>query len=187
MNIFKTIKLGTVKKLQKELEKNNINIGDYAKKILAKVDISKHETTIDLVVKSVEELGFKNGATLKEIYAKAKEIGLKLCPAEVGPQLRLQYLDQPRNEWLFIAMNPITDSGRDPSVFHLGRGSAGLWLRAYWGNPDYRWRADDRWVFSRGKSSTKDFEYLPKPLESLSLEIKEVTLNGKTYRLVNEA
>ena len=62
------------------------------------------ETDVDLIVMSVTDLGFPEGASLKDIYAKARALGLYLCPVEVGPQLRLQYHDQPQDEPLFIAM-----------------------------------------------------------------------------------
>ena len=55
-----------------------------------------------------------------DILKKGQEMGLQLCPAEVGPQLRLQYDDQPRDESLFIAMKPINLNGWDKifSVVH---------------------------------------------------------------------
>ena len=74
----------------------------------------------------MEQLGFPNGATLKEIYAKAKDLGLELCPAEVGPLLRLNYPDQPNGEYLRIAMETINDSdGRASSdALHFWRARA---------------------------------------------------------------
>ena len=59
---------------------------------------------------SVKELGFNDGAYYKDICTKALELGLELCPAEVGPALRLVYKDQSRGEWLRIAMEAITGS-----------------------------------------------------------------------------
>jgi hypothetical protein len=106
---------------------------------------------LDLVVVSVAELGFPDGATLKDIYAKAKTFDLELCPCEVGPQLRLQYMDQPNGEWLLVAMEPITDSDGDPRVFDVGRGGRGRWLRARYGYPGIVWSGSSRWVFVRRK------------------------------------
>jgi len=40
---------------------------------------------IDLVVVSVAELGFPREASRAAIFARAEELGLQLCPPEVGP------------------------------------------------------------------------------------------------------
>ena len=104
-----------------------------------------------MVVVSVAELGFKDGATREQIYARAKELGLDLCPAEVGPQLRLQYKDQPNGEWLVIAMEPITGSVGNLNLFRVRRDDSDLWLDGDYDYPDYVWDAGDRFVFSRRK------------------------------------
>lgn len=109
------------------------------------------EEEVELVIVAVAELGFKEGATLRDIYERAASLGLGLCPAEVGPQLRLQYKNQPEDEWLRVAMEPITDSGGDLDVFGVGRGHVGLWLHGSDGHPDIFWSPGDRWVFVRRK------------------------------------
>ena len=60
------------------------------------------ETEIDLVVTSIARLGLREKTGHNNICTRAREFGLELCPAEVGPQLRLQYLDQPGPYWLKI-------------------------------------------------------------------------------------
>ena len=87
----------------------------------------------------------------KDIIVKAKEFGLELCPAELGVQLRLQYNDQPNNEWLRVAMEPIVDSGGGLHVFHLGRNASELWLRRGSGSPGVVWSADSKFVFVRSR------------------------------------
>lgn len=74
--------------------------------------LSRTKTEVDLVIISVFELGFDNhdggtGASIKDIYTRAELLGFELCPPEVGPQLRLQYLDEPLGEVLHIAMQPV--------------------------------------------------------------------------------
>jgi hypothetical protein len=154
---FRTIKLGTGLKTADDfrdaLKKDGYRIGDWANDIIGKpaFTASETETEVDLVVLTVAELGFKDGATRKDIYDRALERGLELCPSEVGPQLRLQYKDQPKGEWLVIAMEPITDSGGRLGVFYVGYDSVVRWLFALYGRPDRVWDADNRFVFVRRK------------------------------------
>ena len=155
--VFKTIKLGTGLKtagdFRKAIKDNKMRIGDWANDILGKpaFTVAAEETELDLVVVSVAELGFKNGATREQIYARAKELDLDLCPAEVGPQLRLQDKDQPNGEWLVIAMEPITDSDGYLLLFDVERLDSDLWLHGYDAYPGYVWLAASRFVFSRRK------------------------------------
>lgn len=147
--IWKTITLGikSPSEYRKALKANGYRIGDYADQILDKVKVSEPVIQLDLVVKTVAELGFKNGAARQQIYDQAIKIGLELCPAEVGPALRLQYPDQPYGEWLRIAMEPIADSVGDLEVFGVGRDGGGRWLLGFCGRPGFFWLAGDRWVF----------------------------------------
>lgn len=154
---WKTIQLGTGIKtaddFRKAVKKTGMKIDDWANDILGKPTFTAYEslTEVELVVCSVAELGFKDGATRKDIYVRAQELGLDLCPPEVGPQLRLQYTDQPKGEWLVIAMEPITDSDGSLDLFGVGHGGDARWLSAYNGGPDVFWDGYDRFVFLRRK------------------------------------
>lgn len=91
--------------------------------------VSQSETKIDLVILSSTELGIEtDGAPLQEIYRRALQLGYALCPAEVGPQLRLPYPNQPLGEFLRIAMDPIATRHGELVVFIVGNGGAGLIL-----------------------------------------------------------
>lgn len=134
--------------LEKEL-RDQVRVFGYAQDVLRSNDFTtlKNPERIKLVRLTVRVLGFENGATTDEIYRRAEELGLELCPAEVGPHYRLKYQDQPIGEWLAIAMKPISDRGGDPRVFHLARGEEGLWLRGRWADPRSRWNPEDEFVF----------------------------------------
>lgn len=155
--VWKTIKLGTGPKtsndFKKALKDAGMCIGDWASDILGKpaFKVTDTEVEVDLVNMSVAELGFKGSATYKQICDKVIELGLELCPNEVGPQLRLQYTDQPMNEWVVVAMEPITDSRGSLSVFLVERSDDGAWLRGGNGRPDDVWSADSCFVFVRRK------------------------------------
>ena len=153
--IWKTITIN--KKPQTE----GINISSYANDMLKKVKWNKKQT-LDLVKVTVKELfNDDNCHTTDEIFAKAKEQGLDLCPPQVGLQLRVEYKDQPMNEWLYMGMKLMTDSFGYPNVFGLARNDDGLWLHDRWAEPVNQWHPKDGFVFSLRKS------FKLKPLESL--------------------
>ena len=74
----------------------------------------------------------------------AKKLGIGLCPAEVGPHLRLKY---PGGEWMLIAMKQITDRSGDPDVFDLGSLGVRLELRSSGARPGRRWGGGSEFVF----------------------------------------
>jgi hypothetical protein len=83
-----------------------------------------------------------------QIYARATQFGLDLVPAEVGPQLRLQYSDQPYGGVL-IGMEPIGNSDGSLYVFEVVHSDDGRWLLTNCGSPGSFWCAGSRWVFDR--------------------------------------
>jgi hypothetical protein len=108
-----------------------IGVGDWADEILGRPAFrySASKIELDLVVVRVAELGFGEvGAPLRDIYARARAVGLALCPGETGPVLRLAYLNQPVGEFLHIAMEPVALYGGELVDFTLANGGAGLML-----------------------------------------------------------
>lgn len=128
--IWKTIKLGTFKTVydvRQALEKNGYEVTKGANDILGNpaFTVATEETEVNLVKVSVAGLGFNGGARISKIYSRAKQLGLKLCPAEVGPQLRLQYKNQPCGEWFLIGMKPIAASSSANTVFDISNFGGG--------------------------------------------------------------
>jgi len=148
----KTVWIGifpTVDALHSALLNAGCRISETADGILRKVIVAIVPRIVNLVVVSVAELGFPDGATLKQIYEAALERGFVLCPAEVGPQLRIQYLDQPMGEWLFVAMEPIADSNDYPRIFLVFGEDGDLELQGTSFTPEYCWGGDRCFVFGR--------------------------------------
>jgi hypothetical protein len=114
-------------------------------------NLSKRKRELDLVVLSPPELGLAaNGEyPLEEIYGRAERLGFGLCPAEVGAQLRLQYLDQPLGEFLHIAMRPIAQYDGLLSDLTVANGGAGLLLLGGDARPNVRFFAINKFVFLR--------------------------------------
>jgi hypothetical protein len=127
-------------------------LGESASEIIGRTAfaLGKTKTDVDLVVLSVSELGFEDeGAPVADIYARAKQLGLELCSAEVGPQLRLQYLDQPLGEFLHIAMNPIATYGGDLVDLTVANGGASLLLIGGAADSEIIMHSTVRFVFVR--------------------------------------
>ncbi len=137
-------KINSPESAEEAMERKNIFRSDWSKDILYKTEFSKEAQKYELARFTVGQLGFPNGATTDEIYKKAEKLGLELCPAEVGPHLRLQY---PGKEWMLIAMKQIAGRDGDPPVFNLDTDGAQLGLDGYNAKPSYRWTSDNEFVF----------------------------------------
>jgi hypothetical protein len=151
--IWRTATLGTYKTIDElfdALDAKRIHVGDRADEILGRpaFNLSKTRRDARLIVLAVSELRFEEeGASLGDINARARQLGLELCPAEVGPQLRLQYLDQPLGEFLHTAMTPIAIFGGEPTDFTVANGGAGLILIAGHADPNFIMPSAMRFVF----------------------------------------
>ncbi|MBI2062919.1 MAG: hypothetical protein HYT61_01610 [Candidatus Yanofskybacteria bacterium] len=159
---WKTIRLGTglytAGDFRKALANKGFVIGHWSDDAIEKpafaASISREKKEVELVKVTAAELGFKTGATRGDIYGRAIQLGLKLSPAEVGAQLRLQYPDQPHGEWLLIAMEPIEDSSGGlgvAEVGHGGHGGPGLWLCGDNSSSNYVWPGFVNWIFVRSQ------------------------------------
>lgn len=156
LEVWKTVKLGLHKsadEYRQALKAKGNCVSDLANDILGEpaFAVAAEEREYDLVVVSNAELGYSDGTMVKQtlVLDRAKELGLELCLAEVGPALREQYQNQPMGEWLQVAMEPIADSGGRLHVLHIVRLDRDLWLLASDDHPARLWRAHDRCVFVR--------------------------------------
>jgi hypothetical protein len=158
------------KELLKAMKEQGINISSHAQEMIESADFMPTQSglsgiqklfkgerspiteKVDIVRLKVRDFGFTNYPTTTELFAKAEEFGLELCPAEVGPQYRLQQTDQPMGDWFYIGMKPLVASG-DPNVFSLVHSSDGLWLNGSWARPDNHWDLDIGFVFRFRKNS----------------------------------
>ncbi|GMO26986.1 hypothetical protein [Bradyrhizobium sp. TM233] len=155
IQLWKKIAIGTftdLAALRSTMGALGCSVGSLADEIIARpaFTLSGEKTEVQLVAISAAELGFEGEmATLGNIYAHAQLLGLRLAPAEVAPQLRLQYLDQPIGEFLIIAMDPIRTSAGEPVILTVANGGAGLILIGQNGQDDLEVPARSRFVFVR--------------------------------------
>ncbi|MDQ1218271.1 hypothetical protein [Microbacterium arborescens] len=105
------------------------------------------------------ELGFPAGATLPRILAAARERGLRPCPPQTGPYLRLTYLGQPSapdnrtNEGraptapLTLVTERLSPDDDYPRGFYLRTIDGKPWLRGFRCDDEHVFSAHDRLVF----------------------------------------
>jgi hypothetical protein len=118
-------------------------------------------SSIETIEITVSNLGYAQGAAIADISKRAISLGLSLCPLELGPHFRLQYLDQPEGQnerpvtkhkapfgSLTIVSPEISEDDDIPKGFYLRRMNDVLWLRGYWSGPNHIWNPEDHLVFS---------------------------------------
>ncbi len=150
--VLKTIKLGTHKSLwdlRQSIEAGGNRIGAWGDSILSRIILSTFETEVTLHVASVSELTGRDFANIREVITAVQALGYDLCPGEIGPQLRRQYSEQPEDDWLNIAMEPVLDSCSDLlGIFSVARFCCDEhWLLGS-GGGHREWDGDARFVFS---------------------------------------
>jgi hypothetical protein len=156
--LWKTIRVGTFANsfaLRNALDAAGCGIGDSAEEILARpaFTLSATKTDVQLIAVSAAELGFQTDtAALADIYARAQQLGFELAAAEIAPQLRLQYFDQPIGEFL-IGMEPIKTWKGEPVILTVANGGAGLTLIGRDGSADAEIPVASRFLFVRSNKT----------------------------------
>lgn len=154
---WKTITIGNFAStlaLRNELDRKGCHVGALAAEILARpaFTVSSRKINVELLDLSPAQLGFMSDtAKLADVYARAQRFGLELAAAEVGPQLRIQYFDQPIGEFLIIAMDPIQTWSGEPIILNVANGGGGLILIGQDGRSDADIPAASRFIFVRSQ------------------------------------
>lgn len=155
--VIQTVEIGgkTADWLEEELRQAGVNISSFAQDMLHSPNFTtlKELQRLETVWVKVQDLGLSGTPTTGQIYDRAKELGLELCPAEAGPHLRLAYKYQPLGEGFVIAMKQIADRDGDPHVFYLERDDDGLWLDGDWASSDNEWGLGGGFVFALRKNT----------------------------------
>ena len=153
--VWKRITLGSYSNsltLRNALDAMGCHVGGSAAEILARPAfiVSSTRREVELVTVSAAALGFETDTvTLAAIYERAKRLGLGIAAAEIGPQLRLQYLDQPMGEFLVIGMDPIKTWSGEEAILNVANGGAGLILIGQDGSAGAAISVISRFVFER--------------------------------------
>lgn len=154
----------TKRELLSALQRNAIQLNEIAEVLFAHkgFETSEARSTVEAIDISVGELGHTRGATIAQVFDRAAERGLALCPLELAAHLRLQFTDQPEGFWghpvsrncapsgaLTVAARPLATDDGVSMGFYLRRIRGVLWLRGYRSPAEHVWDADDRFVFCR--------------------------------------
>ncbi|GGI10828.1 helicase [Gottfriedia solisilvae] len=161
--ITRSVEVGGLTKSQliMKLQENSILLNEYGELLLANEKFTTSDTkySLETVELTVSNLGFFFGATTAQIFKRASELGLGLCPPELGPYLRLEYLDQPEGNFgssmqhqapsgsITIASEVLTEDEDFPKGFYLRRINGELWLRGYRADHLHVWNPGDHFIF----------------------------------------
>ena len=146
--------------LESQLASNGVLLNVHAETLLSNAIFDRQPPrVINLVERSVADLGLAEGATLPTIFRIAQEQGLALCPADTGPYLRLALEDQIEapdailtsgrapTASLTVASAPLEEDDEYPKGFYLRVITGQKWLRGYRCDHEHVWSGDDRFVF----------------------------------------
>ena len=137
--------------IMQSLSDAGVQLNAYAQTLLAHPNFDAPSArTVQIVERTVEQLGFKHGGVQSQIFTAAKNQGLELCPLVTGPYLRLAMMDQANapdsvlsagrepTGAIHIASEPLSKDVEYPKGFYLRVVDGQTWLRGY--------RCDDTYV-----------------------------------------
>lgn len=114
-------------------------LSDWIYNIVDKIKYHEFDQTKKYYIHKVKvrKLGFSRPTKLKEIYKKLYKKGYKLIEPELAIYLRCLYKNQPKGEWLRIAVpfNSMIDSDGVPHLPKLGSALGKLFIETYWSYP----------------------------------------------------
>ena len=146
--------------LVEELKRSGVLLNGSAEALLVSAVFDQVEVEdVEIVERTVGELGFPEGVTVSQILTAAQERGLRLCPPTTGPYMRLSMLDQQTapnsimsqgrapSGSITVASRPLRDDDEYPKGFYLRVVDGVPWLRGYRCTDQHNWSADDRLLF----------------------------------------
>jgi hypothetical protein len=150
---METIQIGgkSEEQLRKEIKSAGMWMG-YSRRFGESVNddlpTSKTKEEVHLARLTVADLGFKKGGRIEGIYKRAQELGLELCPAEVGPYYRLHCKGQSMGEFIYIGIEQIAGFDRESNMFRMVKGGYGVGLEYQHEEDSHSHHPDDQFLFS---------------------------------------
>jgi hypothetical protein len=129
--------------LRATLRRAGVRHNDYASALFRQVNVGP-PAEVRVVVRTVAELGFSDGAELGQVMRALPAQQLAPCPLEVALLLRLAWRDRtifPRVTVLSPRPTPAEDA---PRGWYLRDDAEGCWLRAYVASEDWRAPPEER-------------------------------------------
>lgn len=143
--------------LRKTLAVRGVELNTYAEQLLGHrcfEDPARQEVAV--TQRSVAELGLPSGGTLPQIRIAAEAEGLRPCPLDTGPYLRLALMGQEQapdsvlsagrvpSGALHVISEPHSGDHGDPTGFYLRVVDGTEWLRGYRCDDEYVWPPESR-------------------------------------------
>lgn len=132
-----------------------IQLNESARTLLAHRCFEAREPErLDVVRRSLAQLGLAGGGTLPEIFAAVRARGFAPLPADAGPYLRLAYREQEQapdsvlsagrapTGAVHVLSLPLSAEDEYPKGFYLRVVDGVTWLRGFRCDDEYVWPAD---------------------------------------------
>lgn len=138
-----------------QLSARGIQLNEYARTLLEHPCFDGREPErVEVLRRSLAELGLTGGGTLPEIFAAVRDRGFAPLPPDAGPYLRLALVDQEQapdsvlsagrapTGVVHVLTPPLSADDEYPKGFYLRVVDGVTWLRGYRCDEEYVWPAD---------------------------------------------